>query len=56
MVERISLEEGVELFKNGTLEELKTRAQKIRDQKNPGNQVTFVLDSNPNYTNVCNVD
>lgn len=53
---RISFEEGVELFKEGSLEELKERAQQVRNQKNPPDRVTFVLDSNPNYTNVCNID
>src|ERR1700731_3289837 len=53
---RISFEEGVELFKNGPLEDLKQRAQEVRNQKNPSQRVTFVLDSNPNYTNVCNID
>ncbi len=31
-------------------------AQWVRHQKHPGNQVTFVVDSNPNYTNVCVAD
>lgn len=55
-MKRITYEEGLELFKNGSLEELKARAQNIRNQKNPPKRVTFVLDSNPNYTNVCNID
>ncbi len=53
---RITYQEGLELFKTGSLEELKLRAQERRNQKNPPSQVTFVLDSNPNYTNVCNID
>ncbi|MCH9608898.1 MAG: Cyclic dehypoxanthine futalosine synthase [Chlamydiales bacterium] len=53
---RLSYDEGVYLFKNGDLETLKMKAQEVRNQKNPPNRVTFVLDSNPNYTNVCNVD
>lgn len=56
MQERISFEEGLYLFKNATTEELKSKAQPIRNKKTPPNRVTFVLDSNPNYTNVCNVD
>lgn len=56
MSKRISFEEGVELFKNASLEELKERAHSMRMQKNPRNEVTFILDSNPNYTNVCQVD
>jgi len=53
---RVSLEEGIDLFKNAPLEDLQKSAQKIRNQKNPPNRVTFVLDSNPNYTNVCRID
>jgi len=56
MISRISYAKGVELFKNGSLEELRSQAQHIRNQKNPPKRVTFVLDSNPNYTNVCNID
>lgn len=56
MTMRISYEEGLELLKQGSLQDLQKRAQLIRDQKNPPKRVTFVLDSNPNYTNVCNID
>ncbi len=28
----------------------------VRFRINPERRVTFVIDSNPNYTNVCNVD
>lgn len=56
MVKRVSPEEGLRLFKEGSLSELQQKAQVIRNQKNPPNRVTFVLDSNPNYTNVCNID
>ncbi len=54
--QRISYHEGVTLFKEGTLEELQERAVELRNAKNPSDRVTFVLDSNPNYTNVCNAD
>lgn len=53
---RISFAEGIKLFKEAPLEELQRYAKIIRDQKNPPKQVTFVLDSNPNYTNVCHID
>lgn len=56
MTKRISFEEGLELFKNAPLEVLKERAQEIRFEKNPGPYVSFIVDSNPNYTNVCWVD
>lgn len=53
---RLSFEEGLDLFKKGSLENLQLLAQEVRNKKNPPRRVTFVLDSNPNYTNVCNVD
>lgn len=56
MSARITFEEGIDLYKNAPLDELQKRAQEIRFQKNPNKTVTFVLDSNPNYTNVCNAD
>jgi len=56
MQKRLSFEDGLSLFQTASLKELQQRAVEIRNQKNPSNRVTFVLDSNPNYTNVCNVD
>ncbi|MCB1181418.1 MAG: dehypoxanthine futalosine cyclase [Chlamydiia bacterium] len=56
MTDRIFFEEGLDLFKNAPLEELQRRAIFIRNQKNSPHQVTFILDSNPNYTNVCHID
>ena len=56
MTTRISFEEGVALLKEAPLEELRQRAVEIRNQKNPPKRVTFVLDSNPNYTNICDAD
>lgn len=56
MADRLSFEEGLKLFKDAPLEQLQEMAQAIRNEKNPANRVTFVLDTNPNYTNVCNAD
>lgn len=56
MHERIQSQEGAHLLKHASLEELQARATVIRSEKNPPQRVTFVLDSNPNYTNVCNID
>lgn len=53
---RISPEEGLSLFKSAELLDLGARAQEIRFDKNPGKTVSFVVDSNPNYTNVCVTD
>ena len=55
-MQRITPNEGLSLLKTADLNTLKELAQEIRNEKNPSKQVTFVLDSNPNYTNICNVD
>lgn len=56
MTERISYDEGLRLFQHAPLEMLQKQAQEVRHHKHPRNIVTFVLDSNPNYTNICNAD
>lgn len=56
MSERLSFDEGLRLFQFAPLEELKCLAQKVRFEKHPRPYVTFVLDSNPNYTNICDAD
>ncbi len=56
MSQRITPQEGLELFTNASLKELQSRAREIRNNKNPARRVTYVLDSNPNYTNVCHID
>lgn len=53
---RISYEEGLRLWQYAPLEELQERAHAIRLKKHPENYVTFILDSNPNYTNICDID
>jgi cyclic dehypoxanthinyl futalosine synthase len=54
--ERISPEEGMFLLQKSDLLDLGDLANEIRFRKNPRQEVTFVIDTNPNYTNVCNVD
>ncbi|HTR80910.1 MAG TPA: cyclic dehypoxanthinyl futalosine synthase [Bacteroidota bacterium] len=53
---RITPEEGLFLLRNAELLDLADLANEIRFKKNPEQQITFVVDTNPNYTNVCNVD
>ena len=53
---RVSPEEGLLLLQHGELLELGDLANVIRTKKNPDPRVTFVVDTNPNYTNVCNID
>ena len=49
---RINFDEGVELLTNGDLLELGQTADKIRHEKF-GDVVTFIIDRNINYTNIC---
>jgi cyclic dehypoxanthinyl futalosine synthase len=54
--ERIHPEEGLTLLSSATLLDLGELAGEIRFRRNPAQSVTFVIDTNPNYTNVCTVD
>ena len=54
--ERITPSEGISLLKTAELLDLGELASEIRFRKNPDPRVTFVVDTNPNYTNICNVD
>ena len=53
---RITPEEGLFLLKNAELLDLADLANEIRFKKNPDHRVTFVIDTNPNYSNICDVD
>ena len=54
--ERLSPEEGVHLLAEAPLLELGERAQEVRARKTDPALVTYVIDTNPNYTNLCTVD
>jgi cyclic dehypoxanthinyl futalosine synthase len=54
--ERLSTAEGVHLFSDAPLLELGALAQDVRARKTDPRVVTYVIDTNPNYTNVCTVD
>jgi cyclic dehypoxanthinyl futalosine synthase len=54
--ERIQAEEGLFLLRNAELLDLGGLANEIRYKKNPKPWITYIVDTNPNYTNVCNVD
>jgi len=54
--ERLNREEGLALLREGDLLEIGSIAEEIRYRKNPNPWVTFVVDTNPNYTNICNID
>jgi len=53
---RLSREEGLWLWQHADLLELAQLANRVRFRLNPEPRVTFVIDSNPNYTNVCITD
>lgn len=50
---RITPKEAVGLLKTAALLDLGERADAIRKRLHPGGDVTFVVDRNINYTNVC---
>ena len=53
---RLNREEGLWLWREADLLELGELAQRVRCRLHPEPVVTFVIDSNPNYTNVCITD
>ena len=54
--ERLTPEEGVYLLARAPLLELGALAQDVRARRTDPNLVTYVIDTNPNYTNICTVD
>jgi cyclic dehypoxanthinyl futalosine synthase len=50
---RISKEEAINLLEKADLYDLAARADEIREQLHPNKTVTFVIDRNINYTNIC---
>lgn len=53
---RITKEEALELFRNTNLIELGQKANAITRSKHPDRTVSFIVDRNINYTNICWVD
>ena len=52
---RLSFDEGVRIYKEATLADLGAAAHERRMQMYPTQDVTYVIDTTINYTNVCNV-
>ena len=52
-IERISFDEAVNLYKNTDILELGKMADDVRKTLHPENIVSFVIDRNINYTNIC---
>ncbi len=54
--ERLSHVEGLFLLENAPLFWLGQLAMEKKNKKFPKREVSFVLDTNPNYTNICDTD
>lgn len=54
--ERLSIEEGVTLLRHADLSDLGFVAGELTRRRHPDGTVTFVVDRNINYSNVCVVD
>ncbi|MFL2493231.1 MAG: CofH family radical SAM protein [Candidatus Thalassarchaeum sp.] len=53
---RLDIEDALELYDNANLTELMHVASIHRRLRVPGNQVTYLVDRNVNYTNVCTIN
>ncbi len=53
--ERLSAEDCTALLESNDIARIGVAADEIRQRKNPGDVVTYIIDRNINYTNVCNV-
>src|SRR5436309_2386572 len=53
--ERITPEEALQLYRRLSLSELGALAHAVRQRKHPERIVTYIIDRNINYTNICNV-
>src|ERR671937_890844 len=51
--ERLSADEALELYRDAPTPLLGRLADDIRARKHPGRVVTYIIDRNVNYTNVC---
>ena len=54
--ERLSLEEGMHLLSEAGFDELTQAADAVRARRHPDGVVTYLVDRNINYTNVCIID
>src|SRR5438093_3071548 len=51
--ERVRAEEALDLYRHAPTPVLGRLADEIRQRKHPGDVVTYIIDRNVNYTNVC---
>lgn len=52
-MERLTDEEAISLLRYGDILDLGQRADAVRQQMHPGKIVTYIIDRNINYTNIC---
>ncbi|MBV8222999.1 MAG: dehypoxanthine futalosine cyclase [Candidatus Eremiobacteraeota bacterium] len=52
---RLTLDEGVALYREAPLHDLGAAAHRRRTRLHPGNEITYVIDTTINYTNICDV-
>lgn len=52
---RLTAEDCTALLESNDIARIGVAADEIRKRKNPGDVVTYIIDRNINYTNVCNV-
>ena len=53
--QRMSVEECTTLLESHDIARMGVAADEIRARRHPDNVVTYIIDRNINYTNVCNV-
>ncbi len=51
--QRLTAEQALVLLQQAPVGSLMRQAYRVRQQKHPANSISFVFDSNPNHTNVC---
>ena len=52
----LSVDDAAEIYSNAPLNELMFVAMERRKTQVPGNYVTYLIDRNINYTNVCTIN
>ena len=52
----LSIEDAAEIYSNAPLNDLMFVAMQRRDLQVPGNNVTYLIDRNINYTNICTIN
>ena len=53
---RLSPDDAVILYSQAPLHALSRAANKVRKQMNGSKEVTYLIDRNINYTNICNIN